>query len=199
MVALLILSVMAGMAWKGVDGMVKARDVSEESLRRTLRLQSVMAQIQVDLAAVTDTGIVPSVEFDGAFLRLTRAAPEGGMMVVAWGLRGDRWLRWASPPAMSVAALEQQWARTRTLQEAEPGVLTVLQGVTQWQVYFHRGGAWSNAQSSAGPGQGASLGQALQRDPAPKAVRVLITFDPSSGWEGAISRDMLVARQPNQN
>ncbi|MDE2615373.1 MAG: prepilin-type N-terminal cleavage/methylation domain-containing protein, partial [Burkholderiales bacterium] len=59
LVALLVLSIMAAMAWQGVDGIVRTRDASQRQLEQTLRLQTVLAQWQTDLAAVQDTGAVP--------------------------------------------------------------------------------------------------------------------------------------------
>ncbi|MES2089748.1 MAG: prepilin-type N-terminal cleavage/methylation domain-containing protein, partial [Pseudomonadota bacterium] len=44
LVALVILSVMAATAWKGMDGITRAREVAEGRLNQTLRLQSVMTQ-----------------------------------------------------------------------------------------------------------------------------------------------------------
>ena len=76
MVSLLILSVMALMAWQGVEGISKAREVADGGVKRTLRLQSVMTQWQADLGAVLDTQTVDPLLFDGAALRMTRRAPQ---------------------------------------------------------------------------------------------------------------------------
>ena len=37
LVALLVLSIMAAMAWRGVDGIVRTRDASQRQLEQTLR------------------------------------------------------------------------------------------------------------------------------------------------------------------
>lgn len=58
LVSLLILAVMAGMAWKGLDGIVRSREIADGAVQRTLRLHSVMAQWQVDLAGVVDVQTV---------------------------------------------------------------------------------------------------------------------------------------------
>lgn len=213
MVALLILSVMAGMAWKGVDGIVRSREIADGSVRRTLRVQSVMSQWQADLNSVVDTQAVDPLMFDGGALRLTRQTP-GGMQVVVWALRSGRWLRWAGPPVTTVGQLQDQWTGSFQLQGREPGTLAALKGVEQWQVYFNRGGAWTNSQSSAGVGQGATpgspstgqgggpsapstpLGQALQaqsvRAPLPGGVRSVLTLGEGSGYTGRINRDVLL-------
>jgi len=108
LVALVIMALMSGMAWQGVDGIVRTRDASQRQLEQTLRLSTVLGQWETDLAAVQDTGAVPPLVFDGATLRLTRGA-EGGVQVVAWSLRpadaGNALERWAGPIVTGSAAL----------------------------------------------------------------------------------------------
>jgi general secretion pathway protein J len=55
MVALLVMALMAGMAWQGVDGIVRARDASQTRLNRVLLLNTVLAQWDYDLASVQQT------------------------------------------------------------------------------------------------------------------------------------------------
>ncbi len=193
LVALVILSVMAAMAWKGLDGITRAREIADGALKRTLRMQSVMQQWSADLNAVVDTGVVQALQFDGAALRLTRQTT-GGMQVVVWALRSGRWVRWAGPAVTNVGLLQDQWLRSFNFQGREPGSLAALKGVEQWQVYFYRGGAWSNAQSSAGAGAGVA-----NIEPLPKGVRCVLTLGEGSGYAGAIVKDALLAAQPGQN
>jgi general secretion pathway protein J len=203
MVSLLILSVMALMAWQGVDGISKAREVADGSVQRTLRLQSVMTQWRIDLGSVLDTQTVDPLLFDGAALRLTRRAPGGGMQVVVWALRSGHWVRWAGPPVTTVGDLQEQWTRSMSFQGREAGSLEALPSIDQWQVYFSRGGVWTNAQSSAGSSQrpGQTLGQAVSnsRSSLPRGVRCVLGMGPNSGFEGSIIRDVALAYQPNQN
>ena len=213
LVALVILSVMAAMAWKGLDGITRAREIADGALKRTLRMQSVMQQWSADLNAVVDTGVVQALQFDGAALRLTRQTT-GGVQVVVWALRAGRWVRWAGPAVTNVGLLQDQWLRSFNFQGREPGSLAALKGVEQWQVYFYRGGAWSNAQSSAGaasvgaqpPANGATAGapgavlaRVVSGEPLPKGVRCVLTLGEGSGYAGAIVKDALLAAQPGQN
>lgn len=213
LVALVILSVMAAMAWKGLDGITRAREIADGALKRTLRMQSVMQQWSADLNAVVDTGVVQALQFDGAALRLTRQTT-GGMQVVVWALRSGRWVRWAGPAVTNVGLLQDQWLRSFNFQGREPGSLAALKGVEQWQVYFYRGGAWSNAQSSAGAANvgaappagaasagasGAVLARVMNIEPLPKGVRCVLTLGEGSGYAGAIVKDALLAAQPGQN
>lgn len=226
LVALVILSVMAAMAWKGMDGITRSREIADGGLKRTLRMQSVMQQWSSDLNSVIATGVVQGIQFDGAALRMTRQS-QGGVQVVVWALRSGRWVRWAGPPVTNVGQLQEQWMRSFNFQGREPGSIAALKGVEQWQVYFFRGGAWSNAQSSAGgsadspanpgfntpsaaaaasaaangtSGQARVLARAVgSNEPLPMGVRCVLTLGEGSGFAGAIVKDAMLAAQPGQN
>ena len=145
--ALLIMAVIAAMGWQGVSGMAKARDIGSAASERTLRLSALIGQWEQDLLAVYDTPLAPGVSFDGASLRIVRRM-DGGVQLVVWSLREGVWRRWTSPVATRQAELQQSWLAGQQLQGPEPGQLRLLDGVTEWQVYFWRGQGWSNAQSS---------------------------------------------------
>lgn len=200
LVALVIMALMAGMAWQGVDGIVRTRDASQKQLEQTLRLNTVLAQWQTDLAAVQDTGAVPPLVFDGATLRLTRNVPDG-VQVVVWSMRPQgathAWERWASPAVTGSAALQDSWFTSQQLQGGEPGQLRALEGLSQWQVYFYQGNSWSNAQSTGNlaapaPAAPASGAAAPPRQALPSGVRVVLTFAPGSGLNGTLTRDSLL-------
>ena len=192
LVAMLIMSILAVMAWQGIDGIVRTRDASEARLEQTLRLNTVLAQWEQDLASVQDTAAVPnSLAFDGASLRLTRRA-ERGLQVVVWSLRpaaeggaaGGSWLRWAGPAVTGSNELLESWLLSYQFQGNEPGQLRTLSGLSQWQVYCFHGNAWTNCQSSA-PGASAPTRQAL-----PSGVRLVLTFGQGSGLNGDLTRDV---------
>ena len=98
LVAMLIMALMAGMAWQGIDGIARARATSEGSVDRMLRLNTVLIQFEQDLASLQDSHDVPALVFDGSTMRLTRRT-DVGLQVIAWSLRGESWLRWAGTPA----------------------------------------------------------------------------------------------------
>jgi general secretion pathway protein J len=181
LVAMTVMAVMAMMAWQGVDGVVRARDSSQGRLEQTLRLDSVIAQWEQDLASIQESAAVPALSCDGATVRLTRRA-QGGLQVVAWALRpdatGSTWWRWASPAVTTVGELQDNWLKTQEFQGGEPGQLRTLNGLSAWQVYFYRGNAWSNCQST---------GQNL-----PSGVRIVLSFAPGSGQDGSLTRDSLL-------
>lgn len=183
MVALMILAVMSLMSWKGMDAIMRSREIAEASVRRTLRLQSVMKQWQADLRAVMDVRVVPPIKFDGSTLRMTRSNA-GGVQVVAWALRNGHWVRWAGDPVTNVGLLQDQWNKSLQLQGREDGTLAALKGVEQWQVFFYVGGTLTNPQNT--------LNQAV-----PEGVRCVLVLGEEAGFTGRIVRDVQVAPQPN--
>ena len=161
-----------------------------------LRLNSVLSQWEQDLASVQDSQVVPALAFDGSTLRLTRRS-EAGLQVVAWLLRDDAMLRWAAPAATGTRDLQDHWLLSLQLTAADAGQLRAIEGVSQWQLYFYRGNAWTNAQSSAdlSPAPAASGPQAAQRQVLPTGVRIVLAFAPGSGFDGTLTRDVALAQQ----
>jgi general secretion pathway protein J len=197
-VALVVMSILAGLSWKAVDGMVRTRESVEAHSRRLVSIGTAMAQWELDLQELLTEGPVPAVHFDGARLRLTRRTPQGVQLVV-WSLRQGVWQRWAAPPTTLELQLTQTWAQVPQMLGTEPGHITLAEGVTGWQLYFFRGNAWSNAQSAAdlvSSGVAASQGQqagrpAPNRERLPQGVRMVMTLEGESGT-GTITRDVLV-------
>jgi len=196
LIALLLMAILTGMAWQAVDGMMRARDSSRETIDRSARLSTVLAQWEQDLLALHDTEQVPPLSFDGQTLRLTRRS-EGGVTLVAWSVRaapggqGGIWQRWESPVALTGTAMAETWLRSQQLLGNEPGHVLLAEGASQWQIYFHRGGQWSNPQSTgnmapqpvappplpAASGASAPATPAPMRELLPDALRLQITLD----------------------
>lgn len=194
LVALVIMAVLAGLAWRGVDGMLRARESGTGHVQRTMRLLTVIAQWEQDLARLQETQAVPPLQFDGRTLRLTREA-DGGVQIVAWSQLDGAWTRWASPVTTRTQALQDLWLRSQQLVGNEPGLLRAVEGAGGWQLYYYRGNGWSNAQSSGDVRSRRSTneGQAAAevREELPAAVRLVLTFP-----EGTLTRDVLVPPQP---
>mgnify|MGYP007106205675 CR=1 FL=1 len=192
------MAIMAGLAWRGIDGIVRSRDVSQSRLEQSLRLNTVLAQWEQDLAAVQETPAAPALVFDGNTLRLTRSTA-GGMQVVAWALRGDggrgMLQRWAGPAVTTRTALQEQWLATQQFLGNETGQLRALDGTSEWQIYFFRNNAWSNAQSSADVAPPAGPGGAPGRALLPSAVRLVLTFAGGGGLAGTLTRDIALGPQ----
>jgi len=195
LVALAIMAVMAGMAWRGIDGIVRSRDASQGHLEEALRLDSVVAQWEQDVAAMQDSIAVPAISCDGSTVRITRRVDDG-LQVVAWALRADgtsaSWWRWAGRAATTVGELQDDWLRSQQLQGGEPGGLRALQGLDAWHVYFYRGNGWSNCQSSGNVQTVTAASAPVTRELPPTGVRIVLDFSPGSGREGSLVRDLLV-------
>lgn len=221
LVALALMSVLAGLAWRGVAGMAEARDDSQQRMDRHMRLTTVLAQWEQDLAMLHDTSAVPALTFDGATVRLVRRVEQGpaqGVQVVAWQRKDQRWLRWPGPVTADARALRESWFQSQQLLGNEAQQLLMLDGLSDWQVYFYRDNAWSNAQSSAGvasatqiaapaapaapapPASGASAPAAPAspaapaKPPLPTGVRIVMTFE-GRGLSGELTRDVMVPPQ----
>jgi general secretion pathway protein J len=210
LVAMMVMAILAVMAWQGVDGIVRTRDASQARLEQTLRLNTVLGQFDQDLQALQETTAVPALTFDGATLRLTRRA-ERGLQVVTWSLYpsingGSEWLRWAGPPSRNSDELQETWMKTHQFQGSEAGQLRTLQGMSQWQVYCYRENAWSNCQSSgdvAAPP--AVAGDADTQPPPgsrrprakeelPSGVRIVLDFA-GPALTGSLTRDIALGPQ----
>jgi general secretion pathway protein J len=162
LVALAVMAIVAGLGWQGVDAMARSREAGEAATRRTLALGTVMAQWSQDLQSLRPTGDMPALRYDGATLRLTRETPDG-VQVVAWTLREQGWWRWASPAVARRGDLQRWWQQSERLLGNEPGTLRMLDGVQALQLAYHRGGVWTNPQSTgdvAPVGGGAAGGAA---------------------------------------
>jgi general secretion pathway protein J len=214
LVALMIMSVIAVMAWQGVDGIVRTRDASQQRLEKLLRLNTVLAQFEADLDAMQDTGALPGPlpRFDGISLRLTRRA-EKGVQLVVWSLRGGTWLRWASKPVVTTSELQDLWINSQQFIGSEAGQLRAQTGISAWQMYYYYYGSngWSNAQSSAGTSStsetstsgtsstsgttGTPGSPALTSTNALSAVRLVLTFAEGSDFNGSITREIALGPQ----
>jgi general secretion pathway protein J len=202
LVALLVMAVMAGMAWRGVDGIVRTRAAAQARLERTLRLNTVIGQWEQDLAAIQQTAVVrQSLTCDGKTVRMTRRTPDG-LQIVAWSLRpgegGADWVRWASPSATTSRDLQERWMQSQQLQDNAEGGLPVLGGLSSWQVYFFYpdgnltpANCLSSGDEIREVGAGASAPRATNL-PLPSAVRLVLAFAPGGGANGELTRDVLI-------
>jgi general secretion pathway protein J len=175
LVALVVMATMAGMAWRGIDALVRSREIAQVRLAQTARLQTVLAQWEVDLRAVQDShSIVAPLSFDGGNLVLTRQAP-AGLQVVVWSLREGSLWRWESPAL-------------RTVQDP---ALRAFDGVAAWQFYCFWGNAWSNCQST---GSAANAGPVNPRSATqpPSGLRIALQFAEGSGLAGTLTRELEV-------
>ena len=217
LVAIAALALLSLMSWRGIDGMVRAQAQTRERGAQLAVLQVALGQWGADLDALLVLPHTQPLDWDGQVLRITRrhgTEPEAGAQVVAWTLRNvqgaDHWLRWQSPPVRTrgewQAAWQQaaQWARSPS--EADRAREVALLPLAQWQLFYYRGGAWSNPLSSTGtdqaggtPSAPAAIGDTAQDAAArmvPEGVRLRLTLPPGQALSGQLTRDWVQATLP---
>lgn len=205
LVALVIMTTIAVMAWRGIDGMLRSREISQASLAQSERLQTVLAQWEQDLRALqSGSNSEEALSFDGASLRLTRRQ-RSGLQVVTWTVRNGQLQRWESLPVATVNDLATAFDRSRQGLAQGGRQLLALEGLSGWQMYFYRDNAWTNAQSSgdlltpAGPPASSASGAGgpvVTTRALPSGVRMILQFAPGSGFGGSLTRQIALGPQP---
>lgn len=159
MVALGVLSLVAVLGWRGLDSMVRTQSQLQTRADAVLALQAGLSQWRADLDATLPLPGLPTIEWNGQVLRLVRrvdAVDGSAVSVVAWARRNDErgslWRRWQSLPATTRQDIETAWLQA-DLWARNPGATerlreTPVTALDDWQLYFHRGGAWVNPQSN---------------------------------------------------
>jgi general secretion pathway protein J len=202
LVALAVMALLAIVSWRGLDGMVRTQEQTRQRGDELLVLQAALAQWGTDLDAVLPLVHTTPLDWDGQVLRITRrssAQPDPGALVVAWTRRNvqgqSQWLRWQSPPLRTRTQWQQAWQQAalwaRNPSDADQRVETVLMPLTDWQIFYYRGGAWSNPQSSSG-NSADSAGTGTEATPSaslPDGVRLQLDLAPGQALAGRITRD----------
>ena len=195
LVAIGVMALIAILSWRGLDGMVRAQEQTRQRADEMLVLQAALGQWGTDLDALMPIANTTPLDWDGQVLRITRrssAVPDEGALVVAWTRRNNaqgvsQWLRWQSPPVRTRGDWQEAWQQAaqwaRTPGDAERRYEVTLLPLTDWQIFYYRGGAWSNPQSSTGtaPGDAAAA--------IPDGVRLQITLPPGQALAGQLTRD----------
>ncbi|MFT7775155.1 type II secretion system protein J [Roseateles sp.] len=190
LVALVVMATMAAMAWRGIDALVRSREIAQANLAQTARLQTVLAQWEIDLRALQDShSAIQPLAFDGGNLVLTRQAATG-LQVVVWSLREGSLWRWESQALHTVQDLEDQRQRgLQQLAQRNPA-LRAFDGVAAWQFYCYWGNAWSNCQSTGSAINNA--GPVRTTNPTPAGLRIAVQFAEGSGLNGTLTRELEV-------
>ena len=204
LVALVILALMALMAWRALDALISTREVAQSHMDGTMRLQTVLQQFERDVQAAQDSGVAAGLAFDGSSLRITRHQSEG-LQLIVWTLKNGHLYRWAGATVQRQDDLRENELQSFQLNENDARMIATVDGVIDWQMYFFRGTAWSNAQSSddnsqnsgqgsgsqSGDGSGSSGGSGGSTT-LPTGVRVVLNFGPG----GKLSKTVLLGARP---
>jgi len=209
LIAITLMAVLAGLSWRGLDSLMRSRDITQAQVDKTAVLQTVLAQWQADLNAVQPVASVSDagVQWDGRTLRITRRATawradgaDAGLWVVAWTLRGNQWLRWQSAPVQTRAALQQAWANAERWGQNpsadDAAFESPLIPLDAWQLTYFRGNAWTNPLSSSGSNDASSnsnsnsgIANTAGQGALPDAIRLQIDLPASTGVRGRITLD----------
>lgn len=202
LVAIAAMALMAGLSWRGLDGMVRAQTQIQQRADAVLTLQAGLAQWSADLDALLPLPQTQTLDWDGRGLRIVRrssAVPGAGLLVVAWARRNvngtDQWLRWQSPPQFTRSELQTawnkaaQWAQNPGDEEKKYEVR--IAALAQWQIFYFRGNAWTNplSSSNAAPTQDPGTAAAAPDLTLPDGVRLVLTLPPGQAISGDLTLD----------
>ncbi len=204
MVSIFIMSMLALMSWRGIDGMARAQEISRERADAVATMQTALSQWQSDLDQMQPAKSGTSIDYDGRIVRIVRYYGGTELRVVAWGKRiidgQTRWIRWQSDPATTrfelEAALTQatQWGIRPT--DAQLGNEVQLATVDDLQIFYYRNDAWSNplsnASSNAVPPPVATppvAGAGTAIAPPPDGVRLVLKLSAGQALAGTLIRD----------
>lgn len=197
LVAIAVMAIMAGLAWRGLDAMLRTRTQVQTYSEQLQALQVGLAQWSADLDALLPLPNTPALDWDGRALRLTRRnVNDSGLLVVAWTRRADdggQWLRWQSAPLQSRGDLQDAWLRAAQWAQ-NPGAADRQQEVAvlplaQWQVFYYRADAWTNPLSSANAAASAASAAATPDSALPDGVRLILTLPDNYAVSGSLTRD----------
>lgn len=200
LVAISIMALMAVLSWRGLDGMARTQSLTSQRADEVLTLQAGLAQWKLDLDMLAPTPNVTPIDWDGRVLRMTRrtATAGQGLQVVAWSRRneaGGQWLRWQSPVVRTAGSWSEAWERASVwAQNANAADRTrevLVSPLQDWQIFYYRGGAWSNPLSSAGTAvpSAAGIATGTPATAIPDGVRLLLTLPAGQAITGKLTLD----------
>ena len=195
LVALFALAILAILSWRGLDGMIRTRQITEARADEILTLQTGLAQWTADLEAIEEFAPAAGLEWNGRVLRLTRRgslSPADGVRVVGWTQREGQWRRWESPPVFTRGDLDSAWQQAdlwaQNPSEAMRQREVAIGPLQEWQIFFFRGDAWTNPQSSVG--QTVIVPNGIPRPSnLPDGVRLILQLPPGRAISGRLQRD----------
>jgi general secretion pathway protein J len=208
LVALGIMAIMAVMSWQGLDAMARTRTMAEDHQNQVAVLNTGLQQWMQDLDKVVETPPLSVLTWDGRVLRLIRRSTGGasdGLLVAAWtrnvrgvnGVGQGQWLRWQSKPQATVnelrAAYDQAGLWAQNAGDAERQQETSIVPLDGWQIYFYRGGAWTNPLSAESqPGESSVTSyttDSVTGGAAIDGIRLVLTLSPGHPMGGTLTRD----------
>lgn len=216
LVAISVMALMALMAWRGLDGMLRTQSSLQQRSDEIRTLQAGLAQWQSDHDQLVDIPGTPSWTWDGKVLRLTRKSADAppsstgnpvlpSLRVVAWTWRGDPgrpgggdWQRWQSAPLTQLKDWQQAWELARqwsqTPDDATRAGQVQIHALAGWQVFVHRGGSWANPLSSdvVNPSpNNPGAANTTTNGSTPDGIRLVLTLPPGPLGTGTLIMDWI--------
>jgi general secretion pathway protein J len=201
LVAVSIMAMMAVMGWRALDGMQQATVQTRAHTDTVLTLEAGLAQWGTDMDALMELPQTSAIDWDGRAMRLTRRSGTDraeGVTVVAW-TRGERngsdqWLRWQSAPARTRQEWQSAWSAAALWAQSPSDVAkqreVQISPLAQWQIYYHRGGTWSNPLSSSAESPGSATANAGDASAElPDGVRLVLTLPAPHPYAGTLTID----------
>lgn len=201
LVALAAMALLSIMSWRGIDGMLRAQEVTRTQGEQHAIMQTVLAQWNADLNALMPLQGRQVLDWDGQVLRLTRkssAAIDNGALVVAWSRRNvdgqPQWVRWQSLPARTVSEWNDAWSQAaqwgRNPSSDQMRRETVLLPLDLWRLYYYRSNAWSNPLSSDQSNASNSVSDKTTALPTvPDGIRIELTLPAGRALNGVMTLD----------
>jgi general secretion pathway protein J len=208
LVALFAMALLAIMTWRGLDAMTRSQAQTQARADEVLTLQVGLAQWAADLDALIQLPQTTALDWNGRVLRLTRrgtASVADGVLVVGWTRRvvngNGTWLRWQSSQVTTRGELEEAWQKADIWSinagDDEKRNEVAVTPIADWQIFYFRENAWTNAQSSADIAAGATPNPTSPtRAPTaqgtaalPEGVRLVLDLPPGQAISGTLTRD----------
>lgn len=208
LLAVSVMALLAVLAWRGVDSMVRAQAAIDERADSVLALQTGLAQWGADLDALAMLPQTTALDWNGRVLRITRRETGqalAGVRVVAWTRREGQWLRWQSPHLATRGDVDTAWEQadvwSQTPDDLQRSLQVAVTPLSEWQLFFFRDGSWSNPLSSdasdASPGPAAEPAARANTTAGalvPDGVRLVLVLPPGQAVSGRIVRDWVSPR-----
>jgi general secretion pathway protein J len=176
LVALTILALVSLLSWRGLDGVVRARDAAGATQDRTFAVTAALDQMAIDLRNAAPVNVTLSSQTDGsAVLQFVRSLADPA------GAQRDASVQWR--------LANQQLVRGTREGTAEEFSQPALANVQSFTVRAYINGQWIDAAQVAGSnaqGQGQAQGQAQAIGPV-QGIAVVVGLN-----EGPVTRTFVV-------
>ncbi len=189
LVALMAMALMAGLGWRSLDGLLRAREASQTRVDQMAVMHTALAQWQSDLdTALSVTGAqgLPGLSWDGRVLRVLRRASvpdlngaDAGLWVVSWTVRT------LSPDEAEALGLSREnpppaWVRTRAPASNDRQRLQAYWAAAVQGGSGVGGASGTGLGSTASSATGSGLGSGMVSGFGPTTTAVLF---PAQQWQ----------------